>query len=272
MNPKLTTMSRVVTFIASGAFVFGLAACGDDAVTENSTAVETETKSDLPHWTYEGEDGPENWGDLGPEYATCSDGSAQTPIDIAGAVTTDLADPVFSYTVKTATVINNGHTIQANAAEGNTVSVDGAVSPLKQIHFHAPSEHTINGVTASAEVHLVHVNNNDVITVVGVMIVEGSEANVSWQPYVDALTTAEGDENILELDWAGLLPVAHTTYRYSGSLTTPPCTEGVNWLLMTEPVSLSADQIAAFIAAYEGNNRPLQPLNERKIELDTSVG
>ena len=205
-------------------------------------------------------------------YAACADGSAQTPIDVTGAVEVDLADPVFDYAALAATVVNNGHTIQANASEGNTVTVDGAVSPLQQIHFHAPSEHTIDGVSAAAEVHFVHTTDDGVITVVGVMIVEGAEANAAWQPYVDALTTAEGAETTVELDWAAMLPGVRTTFRYTGSLTTPPCTEGVNWLLMSEPVALSADQIAAFVAGYEGNNRPVQPLNDRELELDSTNG
>jgi carbonic anhydrase len=275
------TRSRVAALAATSALFVTLAACGgSDAATETSVettvAEATETtvahSGELPHWTYEGEEGPENWGALTPEYAACADGSAQTPIDVVGAVEADLADPEFDYAALSATVINNGHTIQANASDGNTVIVDGAVSPLTQIHFHSPSEHTIDGVSAVAEVHFVHVNDDSVITVVGVMIAEGAVANAAWQPYVDALTTPEGVETPVELDWSAMLPAAHTSYRYTGSLTTPPCTEGVNWLLMSEPVSLSAEQIAAFAAAYEGNNRPVQPLNGRELELDSTIG
>lgn len=276
-----TKTTRITALAAAGALVLALTACGgDDTATDTSAAVETSQATDttmapakeLPHWTYEGEEGPENWGELAPEYALCADGSAQTPIDITNTVDADLTDPVFSYAVKEATVINNGHTIQANAAEGNTLTVDGAESPLKQIHFHAPSEHTINGVSAAAEVHFVHKTDDGVISVVGVMIVEGAEANAAWQPYIDAMVTAEGSETPVELDWEAMLPMARTTYRYSGSLTTPPCTEGVNWFLMTETVSLSADQIAAITAAYEGNARPIQPTNDREIDMDTTNG
>jgi carbonic anhydrase len=267
----MNTLRKVVTATAASTLLLAaLAGCSDGGSSSDTTMANTSTT--LPHWTYEGEEGPENWGALSPAYAACADGSAQTPIDVANAVDADLADPEFDYAVKSATVINNGHTIQANATEGNSMTVDGASTPLKQIHFHAPSEHTINGKSAAAEVHFVHKTDDGVISVVGVMIIEGAEANAAWQPYVDALTTAEGSETPVEMDWSAMLPAAHTTYRYSGSLTTPPCTEGVNWFLMTEPVSLSADQIAAFTAAYEGNNRPVQPLNDREIELDTSNG
>ena len=272
--------SRISALVAAGALVLALTACGDDDAADSAGSIDTTQAAgttaapakELPHWTYEGEEGPENWGELAPEYVLCADGSAQTPIDITNTIDADLTDPLFSYDVNSATVINNGHTIQANAAEGNTLTVDGVDSPLKQIHFHAPSEHTIDGESAAAEVHFVHKTDDGVISVVGVMIVEDAAANTAWQPYVDAMGTVEGAETAIELDWAAMLPAVHTTYRYSGSLTTPPCTEGVNWFLMTESVSLSADQIAAITAAYEGNNRPLQPTNDRKIAMDTTNG
>ncbi|MGA0878528.1 MAG: carbonic anhydrase, partial [Ilumatobacteraceae bacterium] len=255
--------SRISALVAAGGLVLALTACGDDDAADSAGSIDTTQAAgttaapakELPHWTYEGEEGPENWGELAPEYVLCADGSAQTPIDITNTIDADLTDPLFSYDVNSATVINNGHTIQANAAEGNTLTVDGVDSPLKQIHFHAPSEHTIDGESAAAEVHFVHKTDDGVISVVGVMIVEDAAANTAWQPYVDAMGTVEGAETAIELDWAAMLPAVHTTYRYSGSLTTPPCTEGVNWFLMTESVSLSADQIAAITAAYEGNNR-----------------
>ena len=259
----------------------GLAACGSDdtaapaEVVETTAAPETTAAEaghgEAPHWTYEGEEGPENWGELSEEYVLCADGSAQTPIDVVAAVPTDLVDPSFAYTAGEATVVNNGHTIQANAGEGNTVTVDGAAFPLKQIHFHAPSEHTIDGQSFDAEVHFVHKTDDGVITVVGVMIVEGAE-NAAWQPYIDGMTVAEDAEQATTIDWAAMLPAARMTYRYQGSLTTPPCTEGVNWLLMENPVELSAAQISAMTGAYEGNNRPVQPLNGRDLLIDSSEG
>ncbi|MEY2754546.1 MAG: hypothetical protein RJB65_904 [Actinomycetota bacterium] len=255
--------------------VVALTACGSEETASTTTeapAAETTAKAtEHPHWTYEGEEGPEFWGEISEEYVLCADGSAQTPIDVTGAVEADLADPSFAYTAGEATVVNNGHTIQANAAEGNTVTVDGAEFPLKQIHFHAPSEHTIDGQSFAAEVHFVHKTDDGVITVVGVMITEGAE-NAAWQPYIDGMGVAEEAEQAATIDWAAMLPASHLTFRYSGSLTTPPCTEGVNWLLMESPVELSASQIAAMTAAYEGNSRPVQDLNGREVQLDSSEG
>lgn len=266
-----------------------LAACGDGDSSAGTSAAETTvapetsagpdstdvtetTVHEHAHWTYEGEEGPEYWAELDEDYVLCADGSAQTPIDIVDPVSTDLTDPVFSYEVTSAVVINNGHTVQANSAEGNTLTIGDATFPFAQIHFHAPSEHTIDGVQAAAEVHFVHKTEDGKLAVVGVLIEEGDADNTAWAPFVAALDVAEGEERETEIDWLSMLPESRLTIRYSGSLTTPPCTEGVQWLLMSEPVTLSAAQIDAFTAAYEGNFRPVQPLNGRTVEIDSSEG
>ena len=138
------------------------------------------------------------------------------------------------------------------------------------MHFHAPSEHTIEGVQYAAEMHFVHKASDGALTVVGVMIAEGAADNAAWAPYVDALTTVKGTDGSASIDWAAMLPAEQLTYRYEGSLTTPPCTEGVHWFLMTQPVELSAAQIAKITAAYTGNFRPIQALNGREVQVDTS--
>lgn len=273
---------------ASTIALLALTACGSDeaSTSETSAAVDTSAASETTeaasetteageehlHWSYEGEGGPENWGSLSEEYVTCADGSAQTPIDIVDPATADLADPVLNYTAGAATVINNGHTIQANAAEGNTMTVNGVEYPFLQIHFHASSEHTINGESFPAEVHFVHKTEDGKIAVLGVMIAEGAADNAAWAPFTDAMGTEEEAETPVELDWAAMLPTSKLSYRYAGSLTTPPCTEGVSWVLLDTPVELSAAQIAAMAAAYDDNHRPVQPLNGRTVELDSSEG
>lgn len=255
-------------------------ACSDDkqadeatttaAVVETTAASATTAKAKA-HWTYEGEEGPENWGKLDPAYVTCADGSAQTPIDIVSPVEADLANPVIAYTAGSAAVTNNGHTVQLSAAEGSKITVDGADWPLLQIHFHTPSEHTINGKSFAGEVHFVHKNADGALAVLGMMIAEGAADNAAWKPYIDVLGTAEGAEATANVDWAAMLPSNLETFRYSGSLTTPPCTEGVTWLLLENPVELSAAQIKAFEAAYSGNARPVQPLNGREVKADNSA-
>ncbi|MGH3028559.1 MAG: carbonic anhydrase family protein, partial [Gaiellaceae bacterium] len=139
-------------------------------------------------------------------------------------------------------------------------------------HFHAPSEHVVDGARSPVEAHFVHKTEDEQIAVVGVILTVGESPNEAWQPLVDALDVAESDTVAAELDWEAMLPDDRATIRYEGSLTTPPCTEGVRWLLMQETVSLSDDQLAAFDAAYSGNNRPVQPLNGRAVEIDADDG
>ena len=215
-------------------------------------------------------EGPANWGKLDPAYTLCSDGSAQTPIDIVNPVKKDIVDPVFGYQKGAVGIVNNGHTIQAVAAAGNTITLDGQVFTLAQMHFHAPSEHAINGKKSAIEAHFVHKNSAGKLAVVGVMIDEGSSDNAAWEPFVQSLTTVKGTDGTATLDWGQLLPTSTLTYQYTGSLTTPPCSEGVHWVLMQTPVQLSARQIAAFTAAYNGNDRPIQPVGNREVDVDVS--
>lgn len=222
------------------------------------------------HWTYEGEDGPEHWAELDASYAACADGSAQSPVDVMDPVAATLQDPDLAYQAGTAEVVDTGHTIQANAAPGSALRLDGEEYPLAQAHFHAPGEHAIEGVRAPVEVHFVHKTEDERIAVVGVMLTAGESPNAAWQPFVDALDVEEEDAEEIDLDWRALLPAGPATFRYDGSLTTPPCTEGVRWLLMQEPVELGAEQVDAFEAAYSGNNRPEQPLNGRIVQADTA--
>jgi carbonic anhydrase len=224
-------------------------------------------------WSYEGANGPENWGTLDPTYVTCVDGTAQSPIDITSATSTDLENITFNYVAGEAGVFNNGHTVEAEPmVEGeDTITLDGTTYPFLQFHFHAPSEHAVNGENYPLEVHFVHKTEDGQIAVVGVFVEEG-ETNEAWQPFIDLISSATEDPeaNLTELDWASMLPAEQTTYRYDGSLTTPGCAEGVKWNVMTNPITMSADQIAAFVGAYSNNARPTQPLNGREILEDST--
>ena len=243
---------------AAAISVFLLAGCGGAST---SPAV----------WSYEGEEGPEHWGELDPSYALCADGSAQTPIDIVTPSSAALADPEFAYEAGTAVVENTGRTILANASPGSELRVDREEYPLAQVHFHAPSEHTIDGARSPVEAHFVHETEDERLAVVSVLLTAGESSNEAWQPFIDALTIDEGGESIeADLDWRAMLPADPSTIRYSGSLTTPPCTEGVSWLLMQQPVAVSAEQIGAFETAYSKNNRPVQPLNDRIVQADAA--
>jgi len=233
----------------------------------------TEGAPDAAHaWTYEGETGPEHWGTLNPAWAACSEGMMQSPINLQDAVLSDLVDPELNYQLVPLNVTNNGHSVQASIAAGNTMVVDNVSYEMLQFHFHSPSEHSRDGQLSSMELHLVHRSADGVLAVIGVMIEEGDH-NPAYDAIMSALPANEGD--ILAPEGASinprdLLPQVLTTYRYMGSLTTPPCSEGLQWMVMTTPVQLSPEQIAGYYALYSGTNRPVQPLNERTLTLDES--
>jgi carbonic anhydrase len=232
------------------------------------------------HWGYEGAAGPASWGKLSPEFAICASGRRQSPIDIgktspASAPSVRAAfEPAelrIAHTEHLADAVNNGHTIEVRYTQGDTLMVGDTSYELAQYHFHAPSEHTVNGKHSPMEMHLVHKASSGGLAVVGVLIEEGA-ANAAFDPIWSNLPKAAGAESHLEhvkVNVDDLLPKARTAYRYDGSLTTPPCSEGVKWLVMTAPVQLSAAQIAAFTAIVKGNNRPVQPLNGRVVAADT---
>ena len=229
--------------------------------------------ADDVHWGYLGDEGPEYWGALSPDYALCADGSAQSPIDIRDASALDLVDIEFQYGESANKIFNNGHTIQVNVDAGSAIRYNGIRYDLLQFHFHAPSEHTIDGEAAPLEIHFVHQDPNaGNLAVVGILFVEGESVNEAYAPVFDYLPAQVGEPEAAgePIALAALLPQARTFYTYQGSLTTPPCSEVVRWLLLEDPVELSAQQIAAFTARYDGNARPTQPLGARDLLLDSA--
>lgn len=223
------------------------------------------------HWSYSGATGPAHWGSLSPEYALCSTGRSQSPIDIVSPSARDLSNIVFNYQPAPLNIVNNGHTVQVNYAPGSFIQIDGERFDLAQFHFHSPSEHLVGGAQAAAEMHLVHKSADGRLAVVGVMLVEGGH-NAALDS-VWSNIPAEGKNTALPnvtVDAAALLPKDQRTFRYDGSLTTPPGTEGVKWNLMVAPVTLSTSQLAQFRRHYHGNNRPVQNLNGRMILQDST--
>lgn len=223
----------------------------------------------LPDWSYEGETGPDFWGTLGEACVTCGEGQAQSPINLTGAVEADLPNPEFDYATSKIRIVNTGHTLQVNVDPGSLLELDGQYYELLQFHMHAPGEHTIDGREFQAEMHFVHRGVEGDIAVVAVMVKKGTK-NEAYAAVMQLLPAEEDLEIEIEdpADIGTLLPEARTAYRYEGSLTTPPCTEGVQWVVMTEPVGLSIAQLEPFLEILEGNNRPLQPLNGRTIQVD----
>lgn len=244
-----------------------LAACGP-ADTETSmnrdTTPESTSATREASWSYTGETGPENWGDLSPEYATCETGEAQSPVDVVTnqATEADLPPLQFDYGSAELSVVDTGHSYEASPAGEHTLSVGGDSYRLVQFHEHTPGEHEVDGESFPMEVHFVHQDDAGERAVVGVMIREGAE-NRAWADLVAAVEGGAGSFSTDDL--ASLLPSGRAYYTYPGSLTTPPCTEGVRWILLEEPVAVSAGQLAPFREAHGETNRPLQPLNDRVV-------
>jgi len=220
-----------------------------------------------PHWDYQGVAGPESWGTLQAEFSKCSVGTRQSPIDIRDGVKVQL-DPVqFDYRPTGFRVIDNGHTVQVNVGAGNSIEVMGRRYDLVQFHFHRPSEERINGRQFDMVAHLVHKDIDGRLAVVAVLLDRGSA-----QPIVQAiwnnLPLEKGEEVMAKtsIDLNALLPADKSYYTYMGSLTTPPCSEGVLWMVMKNPVPISADQIGIFARLYPMNARPIQQASGRLIK------
>ena len=230
------------------------------------------TEAAPPHWTYEGEEGPSHWGELDESYAVCGTGQSQSPVDVASVSEQDLNNISFHYQPSAVNILNNGHTVQVNYDPGSYIELDNTRYDVVQFHYHAPSEHTVDGESFPAELHIVHRNADGNLAVVGILLKEGTE-NAAYQPFISNLPAEKTDvkDAGVTINAMDLLPSVGTTFRYSGSLTTPPCSEGVNWLLMTTPIELSAQQLTALDTLFEGgNNRPVQPINDRTLIEDNT--
>lgn len=217
-------------------------------------------------WGYEAHNGPALWGSLDPAFAACALGEAQSPIDLTGGRSAGLAPIEFDYRPARIAVENTGHTIQVNADFDSFIVLDGVRYALRQFHFHRGSEHLVDGICLALELHLVHRSEDGALAVVGVLFEEGAAHN-ALSPVWAHLPAEPGAARAVagEFDPASLLPARRTAWRYRGSLTTPPCTEGVAWAILTEPLSMSKAQIAAFAAIYPRNRRPVQPIGERVL-------
>jgi carbonic anhydrase len=225
------------------------------------------------HWSYEGEEGPAHWGELSPDFAACSEGQEQSPINIPAGAPANPADISFNYNPTALNIVNNGHSVQVNYDEGSSMMIDGKEYNLLQFHFHADSEHTLDGSYTDMEMHLVHQSDDGEYAVVGVMMNRGAE-NAAYAPVWDNMPAEEGDPQTVSgvsVNAADLLPADQSYYRYSGSFTTPPCTEGVKWFVMSNPVELSDAQISAFEQIYNGNFRPTLPMNARSFLLTADM-
>ena len=219
------------------------------------------------HWGYTGAGGPETWGDLDKSYALCKTGKSQSPIDITASAQTVVESMTLNYRPTPLKIVNNGHTIQVNTNAENTVQVHGKEYKLLQFHFHSPSEHTMNGKQYAMEVHLVHKNAEGQLAVVGVLMQLG-KPHPLLQTLVEQFPAEVNQEKVVQsvrLHPKNLLPRVTQYYHYNGSLTSPPCSEGVAWFVMKIPIEVSAEQVAQFTAVMHQNARPVQPMHDRVV-------
>lgn len=219
------------------------------------------------HWNYAGEDGPEHWAELESDFGVCSTGRNQSPIDLHDFIEAQLPEIIFDYQPGGSEVLNNGHVIQVNYQAGSRIKVDSKEFELKQFHFHSPSENTIDGKSFPLEAHFVHADAEGNLAVVALMFEEGPSNKVLQQVWPHL---PRGENAVAKLAApvaaADLLQSDRDYYRYEGSLTTPPCSEGVRWLVLKQPAKASSEQLG-MVGKIIGhaNNRPLQTLGARVV-------
>ena len=219
-----------------------------------------------PHWSYEGASGPEHWADLSPKYSTCSTRHQQSPINITHPARTKLPPIEFHYSPSPLSVIDNGHTVQVNYAPGSYISMSGRKYDLVQFHFHHPSEEEINGKRSDLVIHLVHKDSEGHLAVVAILFKEGA-SNAAINALMQHLPDVKEQEmsSGTTINAADFLPADRNYYTFAGSLTTPPCTEGVTWFVLQRPATLSQQELGTLARLYPHNARPVQPLYARQV-------
>ncbi len=269
-------IARAVVYAASVAIsvavLTGPARAGDDAhaqkrvASHTSVAKPSETAHET-HWGYTGHSGPSHWGGLSTNFQTCSVGQRQSPINLEPSEGATVEPILFDYNAAPLSIIHNGRTVQVSYPPGSSISIGNMKYELLQFHFHTPSEHSLNGHRSEMEVQFVHRSKDGQIAVVGVLLNTGA-FNVALSEIWKRMPARESAEQIhgnVMINAADLLPKRKKYFRYMGSLTTPPCTEGVHWYVLDTPVTIGEDQAKRFSDAVGNNARPLQALNDRLL-------
>ena len=240
---------------------------GKQTAAVKTPPVETQAQVAAPQWDYQGDGGPQAWAQLKPEFATCANGKRQSPIDIRDGIRVQLDAVQFDYRATKFRVLDTGRTVQVNVEPGNFIEVTGKRFELQQFQFHRPSEVRIDGRLFDMSAHLIHKDAEGRLAIVAVLL-EGGNAQPLVQAIWNNLPLEKGDEVVarLPIDLNDLLPADRSYYTHMGSLTTPPCSEGVLWMVMKTPVTVSAEQIAIFARLYPMNARPVQAASGRLIK------
>jgi len=252
----------LITTSISLSVVFGISGC----LSTDAKSV----KSQMPHqahWGYTGHNTPDTWGNLSPKFRECGVGLNQSPINITNSLQAGLSPLMTNFNSSSKDVINNGHTIEVEMDKGSHFTIDGKEFDLKQFHFHSPSENHINNQSFPMEAHFVTADKDGNLAVIALMFKEGAK-NPTLDKIWQLMPQKEGEKNPIEIEGIAqaLLPADKHYYRFNGSLTTPPCSEGVRWFVLKTPVEASKDQIEKFKhTMHHDNNRPVQPINARVI-------
>lgn len=224
--------------------------------------------AELPVWGYYGETGPNHWGELDPDFATCAKGQAQSPINIGLSQVTQMRPPQFRYKASKLELVNQGRGVIAKVEPGSWLHIDGKKYELKHFEFRTPSEHKVRGRELAMELQFVHQNPQGETAIVGVL------ARVTFRPHavlkriwahLPSEPGKSSDMGGMRLNLISLLPMKHDFVTYQGSLTHPPCSEGVRWLVMQTPIRVSKKQVDTFTRLIGNNARPVQALNGRKL-------
>jgi len=220
-------------------------------------------------WSYEGATGPEHWADLSQDYAVARTGRHQSPIDLSSQTGgADVGPIAFHYKPVPLRIVNTGHSIQIDCENGSYARIDGLRYDLVRVDFHSPSEHLVDGRSLPMEIQFLHRGAAGDLAVVAALVEVGPVSD-ALAPIFANLPATEGKKKVkdAEIDVTTLLPKDHTRWVYEGSLTTPPCTEGVRWAVMRKPIPAARGQIDSFRKVCDGNFRPVQPLNDRTVRL-----
>lgn len=226
----------------------------------------SEASGGKAHWSYSGHSGPNNWGNLSPEYFLCREGKHQSPIDISRTEPNKLHPIKTHYNGTPVKVLNNGHAIQVNYNPGSYMAIGSHKYNLLQFHFHSPSENTVNGRPFDMEMHLVHKADNGQIAVLAVFLKKGKN-NTALQKIWDSMPASVGQTKSsgASINVTELLPSTESYWHFTGSFTTPPCTEHVVWIVLQNTVTVSESQVNKFLSIIGEDARPVQPVNWRTI-------
>ncbi len=258
--------------LAAGTFITGITPQAASGAVGPQPAGVAADKGSGKHWSYHGSTGPAHWGELG--FPVCGTGKQQSPVNLSGTPAGDVASPAFAYRSSPVRITDSGHSVEAGLpgdGPASTLTAGGRTYRLVQLHYHAPSEHQVDGMLYPAEIHFVHEDSAGNKAVAAVFLRGGGPRNQAWEPFISRVTRATAETALTtRLDLAELLPRDRQAYQYRGSLTTPPCTEGVSWVVLTSPVTISTAQLTQLMEAYSGNNRPVQQAGGRTIALQGS--